>query len=368
MLQHKELTEGRDFTETQPAPAKGQKRSRGRLGSAKSKASETVTPAADIHELMEGRLHLGNHSMHANHQDHSGGHTSNATQGDTTPAASHSAICADIRALHRTSRFALKSQSRIDRSLEAFIRVNVFGFNPHGTEKEIEAASKGAMKLLKQIRSMETPEEFATLEPMVHASDASRGPWDAIRNDCEKRMRKLAEQLPCYELVEATAGFGALGLAQIIGETGDLSNYANVAKVWKRMGYAPHNGYAASAWRTNRADGKKLTSDEWTVVGYSPERCSIAFSLADSMFRHQITSAAKSETTYGAAKGPYGAVYIARRERTTETHPEWNKAHAHADALRVMMKALLRDLWVTWHKHGAGQRSNGSLGVNAAHA
>jgi hypothetical protein len=301
-------------------------------------------------ELTEGHLILDDLPIAANGQKCSSNHHNLGDQTYSVRAASISAICADIRALHRTARFALKSQSRIDRSLEAFIRVNVFGFNPHGTEKEIEAASKGAMKLLKQIRSGQTPDEFLSLVPMVMASDTSRGPWDDIRNRCEKDMRKLAAELPCFELVENTNGFGSLGLAQIIGETGDLYKYANVAKVWKRMGYAPHNGHAASSWRTNRADGKKLTADEWTVLGYSPERCSIAFSLADSMFRHQITSAAKSDTTYGAAKGPYGAAYVSRRERTSDTHPEWNKAHAHADALRVMMKALIRDMWVIWHR------------------
>lgn len=43
--------------------------------------------------------------------------------------------------------------------------------------------------------------------------------------------------------------------------------------------------------------------------------------------------------------GPYRAIYDERRMDTAITHPEWTKGHSHNDALRVMGKAILRDLW-----------------------
>jgi hypothetical protein len=42
---------------------------------------------------------------------------------------------------------------------------------------------------------------------------------------------------------------------------------------------------------------------------------------------------------------PYRSVYDARRERTAETHPEWTPGHSHNDALRIVAKAIVKDLW-----------------------
>lgn len=41
----------------------------------------------------------------------------------------------------------------------------------------------------------------------------------------------------------------------------------------------------------------------------------------------------------------YRQVYLDRRAHTAGTHPDWTDGHSHNDALRVLSKALLRDLW-----------------------
>lgn len=42
---------------------------------------------------------------------------------------------------------------------------------------------------------------------------------------------------------------------------------------------------------------------------------------------------------------PYGQLYLDRRAHTTVTHPEWNPGHGLNDALRIMGKELLKQLW-----------------------
>lgn len=42
---------------------------------------------------------------------------------------------------------------------------------------------------------------------------------------------------------------------------------------------------------------------------------------------------------------PYRRVYDRRRAHTALTHSDWTDGHAHADAMRVASKAILRDLW-----------------------
>lgn len=42
----------------------------------------------------------------------------------------------------------------------------------------------------------------------------------------------------------------------------------------------------------------------------------------------------------------YGTVYLTRRAHTAATHPDWTPGHSHNDALRIVSKAILRDMWV----------------------
>ncbi len=52
-----------------------------------------------------------------------------------------------------------------------------------------------------------------------------------------------------------------------------------------------------------------------------------------------------AESCMKCRQSPYRAVYDHRREHTAQTHPEWTLGHSHNDALRVVAKAVLRDLW-----------------------
>lgn len=52
---------------------------------------------------------------------------------------------------------------------------------------------------------------------------------------------------------------------------------------------------------------------------------------------------------------PYRAIYDARRERTAETHPDWMPGHSHNDALRIVSKAILRDLWRAARTYHTGE-------------
>lgn len=52
---------------------------------------------------------------------------------------------------------------------------------------------------------------------------------------------------------------------------------------------------------------------------------------------------------------PYRAIYDARREHTAETHPDWTPGHSHNDALRIVSKAVLRDLWRAARTYHTGE-------------
>ncbi len=43
--------------------------------------------------------------------------------------------------------------------------------------------------------------------------------------------------------------------------------------------------------------------------------------------------------------GEYRHIYDNRRDHTATTHPDWTPGHSHNDALRIVSKRVLRDLW-----------------------
>jgi hypothetical protein len=62
--------------------------------------------------------------------------------------------------------------------------------------------------------------EDESIAPIVAMSDEGRKPADIERKTHERAMEKLAAQLPVAEWVEGIPGFGMLGLATIVAETG----------------------------------------------------------------------------------------------------------------------------------------------------
>jgi len=158
--------------------------------------------------------------------------------------------------------------------------------------------------------------------PMLEA----RKLLEAHRRPLEKRMELLAKELPVWQWAQRVRGFGALGLAQIAGECGDLANYSNPAKVWKRMGLALVNG---------ERQGKRSDPEEALAHGYSPQRRSIMYVIADSLMK-------------GNRDGEYRTYYLAEKERQREKLPDAPAAHIDNRARRHLAKRLLRDLWRVW--------------------
>lgn len=146
------------------------------------------------------------------------------------------------------------------------------------------------------------------------------------RKPLEKRMEALARQLPIWAWVESIRGLGALGLAQIAGECGDLHHYANPAKVWKRMGLAVIAG---------ERQRKHSDPDLAALHGYSPARRSIMYVIADSLIKNN-------------RDGEFRTYYLAEKERQRGKLPDAPQAHIHNRALRHMAKRLLRELWRHW--------------------
>jgi hypothetical protein len=271
------------------------------------------------------------------------------------PGDHTAAICAALQELQVRRKFCIKLSIKMTNAAGALVR-RALDFDPNEAEEKREAVKARAAKIAGAVfagkpladKDAEIAELFAAEFAMI---GAALKPVEIRRNEIERDMRKLARRLPAYDFVKGIKGFGDIGFAVLVGETGDLSAYPKDQNkrgydcLWKRLGLAAYEGKAYSTWRKSGG----LSADQWTAAGYNPARRAEAHAcIAEPMAKHQLESAEKSGTAFGRPVGPYGEVYVRRRERTAETHPDWSKAHARDDALRVMTKAVVRDLWKHW--------------------
>jgi hypothetical protein len=266
-------------------------------------------------------------------------------------------ITARNRDYHKQRRFAMKIQQKLDRALESFVRVNATKWHPELDEterKKINAEVKAIIEALRKGQKTTLPETVELLiARAVATSDKARVSADEMRKENELKMEHLAQQLQVWPWVESVHGAGALGLATIVAEAGDISNYPNVAKLWKRLGFAPFDGHAGSTWKRETWRPRKLTADEWTEHPFSGERYALIHQIAVWLVNTQLVGKKKTASGESEAKGPYGEVYVMRRKHTLTTRPEWSDGHRHMDAIRVAMKAFLRDLHIEWHRSAA---------------
>ncbi len=203
-----------------------------------------------------------------------------------------------------------------------------------------------ADKLYRSLSNGKDHSLAATAAVVVAPLLIAREPLEETRKALEKRLEKLAKGLPIAHMVEDIKGFGYGGLAGIVGECGDLSEYKSVAAVWKFCGLAVINGERQ----------RKKTGDAAIEQGYNPQLRSLIWTLADSLFKNQSRG-----VNDGAEVGPYRVAYDRYKalelEKTaeyrdketgkTEVEPLTPK-HAHNRAMRKMSKDLLRDLVVAW--------------------
>lgn len=166
--------------------------------------------------------------------------------------------------------------------------------------------------------------------------------FEAEREAIDKALAKMAKTLPVWKAwAEGVKGLGALRLAVIVGECGDIGSYRNPSCLWKRMGLAVIAG-GRQRMVANAADALDH--------GYNPERRAIAYVMSTELLKAQIRNVKDEDgkrTDTSIAIGAYGQLYLDRK--AYEAGREGiTKAHANNRAGRYMAKRVLRDLYAAW--------------------
>lgn len=223
-------------------------------------------------------------------------------------------VIAEIRYHHRTRCFAMEQRKRADLALGSFLRTQL-GWSRNADDDTNDFARKRAAEMVaigeKVVRESAKNTEkrkhieaadaldYLQWEPAIVAGIKSRAHFDLIEAQSEKAMAKLAKELPVYEWASQIRGFGDVGLATIVAEAGDPSNYSNPAKLWKRMGVGLGQG-GNGEWVRQGGLSKSAGSGLWIEHGYNRQRRSRMWNVGAALFKAN-------------AGGEYRALYLERK-------------------------------------------------------
>lgn len=279
----------------------------------------------------------------------------------------HAETIEEIRALHRERCFYIKSDTACINQLKAYARMYL-GWAEEQDEKKKTAIKTKAGKVVDAVRKdKDTSEYDERLVEIIETTLGVRGPMDAARSTIEKHTVKLVVSMPIWtDWAKDIRGLGEKSIGTIIGECGSLGNYANPAKVWKRMGLAPYKGKACSVWRKMKPP--QLDKDDWAEAGYSPTRRSWAFNMGDPIIKttdspYRELYLERKALEYEKCKNE-GFIPVSEMQNTvdawaqhgmdiakvTTVDKETQRSAGHMEkrARRYMEKRVLRDMWRAW--------------------
>ncbi len=283
-------------------------------------------------------------------------------------------VVEDLHLLQRQRTVVLKSRIMQANRLQAVV-AGQLGYEAKMPESERRKKFVEAGEMIQEIRN--GGGNGFVFQGIVQTTLIGIQAFEDLQDQFESEMVKLAKMLPVHKWVEAKeqSGFGTKSLAIVIGETGDLFNYANVAKVWRRMSLAPwtFNGKTlmGATWRSGKEG--KLPSTEWELYGYSPRRRSLMYVIGEGLVKQNCK---KNEDKEGYSwLGPYRAEYDKAKADAIANRPEWTACsckgtgltakktkcsecmgkgkklkRAHLHGMLVATKLLLANLWAEWRK------------------
>lgn len=163
---------------------------------------------------------------------------------------------------------------------------------------------------LRTVKGMADSPEDQQLSAMLNAIIA-------LEHQAELQLRRTMKAHPLGPFVKCTVGLGDKQAARLLAAIGDPASRPNVAKLWAYCGY-------------HVIDGQAPRRRKGMTANWNHKARSRVYLCAMSCIKHRHS--------------PYRPLY--EEARAKYEHLEIPDAHKHARALRIVSKAILRDLWV----------------------
>lgn len=201
----------------------------------------------------------------------------------------------------------------------------------------------------------------AVTDDVLAVADAYPELYEALtilekgRKGHEKRLKALSRLLPVHDWWSEIHGCGELGLAIIIGEAGNIGDYGNPAKLWKRMGV----GLVGDGIQ------RRVKGQDALLHGYDPERRSAIWTIGDSLLKKQNeyreVYLARKDYEIERAEANGLQVVPAARIPAKRKDEFMSQGHVHRRSQRYMEKRLLRNLWRAWRQAENDVTPQGSM-------
>lgn len=197
--------------------------------------------------------------------------------------------------------------------------------------------------------------------PVVAVTQATIAQLDQIEHAAILDLQRAMRKHPLNEWRKTRKGVGEKQLARLLAAIGDPYMRADtgqprtVSQLWAYSGlhvfptgHGSPDAHTTVARGDSTSSGGHVTRDtqsraapagahtaarrqKGVKANWSTDAKTRAYLIATSCIKQTGTE--------------YRAVYDQRREHTAETHPDWTPGHSHNDALRILSKRILRDLW-----------------------
>jgi len=256
---------------------------------------------------------------------------------DTDIATGLDATCDDIRSLQRQRVSCMKARVGIHNRLNATVRV-VNGYNAGMEEAARTAARKQADDVIAAVFKGDGKAEANGCTSLILNTKPAIVAFCHQEKAYTKAMVVLAKGLPVAPWIELPQqrGFGMESLAVLVGEAGNLNNYANPGKLWRRFGLWPIEKkglvHMPSQWKRRQKTNPHLSSEEWEDAGYCPRRRSVAYLWGEALMKQNHSIYRQRYDDQKAAK-----ILL-----------DWPKIRAHRHGMTLATKLLIKHLWAEW--------------------
>lgn len=206
---------------------------------------------------------------------------------------------------------------------------------------DVEGLRKAGANRMRALTGSEPDEDgivrglgFSESHPVVKSLSSMLESLEAIEAQNIKELQKSMKKHPMGPWIKAQKGIGEKQAARLLAAIGDpymrdeveyedgtilSAGPRTVSQLWAYSGLHVKDGEAVRR--------RKGVQSNW-----STDAKTRAYLVATSCIKQ--------------TESPYRKVYDDRRAATDISHPEWTPGHSHADALRVLSKVILKNMWI----------------------
>lgn len=176
---------------------------------------------------------------------------------------------------------------------------------------------------------------------------------DGFEADIVKELQKIMKDHPLGPWVKKQKGVGEKQAARLLAAVGDpywideAEFEQEDGTITKREARARTVSelWAYAGLHVDNASGTAVRRRKGVQSNWKTEIKTRAYLIAEACVKAGVRKDPADEDKR-ISTSEYGKVYLERRAHTATTHPDWTAGHSHNDALRIVSKALLKDMWL----------------------